>query len=207
MQRVPNGDGFEVWRQLVAENAPKDSGSKIRNVASRVRWKLTTKAKGKGNGVKSDKQDKECYACRKKALRARLLVTSKVDSDAAKEFVFTIYNIVRDVSVSQSRCEGYENGFVMIDSGESVNVFPKWFGESVLEKSDGSVQLRSADGRTLRDYGKRHIWLKIGNHLRQYDFHVVEVAKPVLSVSYLCENGIETPRETTLPEVPKNMNF
>ena len=31
-----------------------------------------------------------------------------------------------------------------------------------------------------------------GNDLRQYDFHGVEVTKPILSVSYLCENGTET---------------
>ena len=79
----------------------------------------------------------------------------------------------------------------MIDSGASVNVCPKWFGESILQESDGSVQLRGADGRTLQDYGKRQIWL-IGTNLRQYDFHVVEVTKPILSVSYLCENGTET---------------
>ena len=33
VQRVPNRNGFEVWRQLVAGNA--DGGSKIRNAASR----------------------------------------------------------------------------------------------------------------------------------------------------------------------------
>ena len=36
VQRVPNRNGFEVWRQLVAEKHTEDSGSKIRNVASRV---------------------------------------------------------------------------------------------------------------------------------------------------------------------------
>ena len=35
-------------------------------------------------------------------------------------------------------------------------------------------------------------WLKIGNNLKRYDFHVLEVTKPILSVSYLCEHGIET---------------
>ena len=80
----------------------------------------------------------------------------------------------------------------MIDSGASVNVCPKWFGESILQESDGSVQLRGADVRTLQDYGKRQIWLRIGSRLRRYDFHVVEVTKPILSVSYLCEHGIET---------------
>ena len=67
---------------------------------------------------------------------------AKVGSDASKEFVFTIENIVKDVSLSQSVCEVHEDGLVMIDSGASVNVCPKWFGECVLEKSDESVQLR-----------------------------------------------------------------
>ena len=29
VQRVPNRDGFEVWRQLVAENAPKTAGRRF----------------------------------------------------------------------------------------------------------------------------------------------------------------------------------
>ena len=117
---------------------------------------------------------------------------TKVDSDAAKEFVFTFENIVKDVSFSQGGCEVHEDGMVMTDSGASVNVCPKWFVETVLEKSDGSVELRGADGRTLQDYGIRHIRLRIGSRLRQCDFHVVEVTKQILSVSYLCEHGIET---------------
>ena len=161
------------------------------------------KAKNKGKGAKSDQHDKECYVCGEKGHFARdrwseahqdrtvnEVEGAKVDSDAAKEFVFTFENIVKDVSFSQSGCEVHEDGLVMIDSGASVNVCPKLFVESVLEKSDGSVELRGADGRTLQDYGKRHICLRIGSRLRQCDFH--EVAKPILSVSYLCENGIET---------------
>ena len=115
-----------------------------------------------------------------------------MDSDAAKEFVFTIENIVKDESLSQSCCGGHEDGLVMIDSGASVSVCPKWFGESVLEISDGSVQLRGADGRTLQDYGKRQIWLRFRNHLRRYDLHLVEVTTPILSVSHLFEKGLET---------------
>ena len=60
----------------------------------------------------------------------------------------------------------------------------------VSQESDGPIQLRGADGRALQDYRKRQIWLKIGNHLRQYD--VVDVTKPILSVSFLCDNGTET---------------
>ena len=39
---------------------------------------------------------------------------------------------------------------------------------------------------------KRQIWLRIGHHLKRYEFHVLDVTKPILSVSNLCEYGIET---------------
>ena len=117
---------------------------------------------------------------------------AKAEPDTAKEFVFAIENVVKDVSLSQSGSEVSEDGLVMIDSGASVNVCPEWFGKSTLQKSDGPVLLRDADGRSLQDYGKHQIQLKIGHNLKKYDFHVVEVTKPILSVSYLCEHGIET---------------
>ena len=34
-------------------------------------------------------------------------------------------------------------------------------------------------------------WLKICGQTKRYDFHVVDVTKPILSVSCLCENGVE----------------
>ena len=135
---------------------------------------------------------RDCWSRANQDRTVNEVESAKMNSDAAKEFVFTIENIVKDVGSSQSCCGGHEDGLVMIDSGASVNVGPKWFGECVHEKSDGSVQLRGADGRTLQDYGKRQIWLRFGNHLRRYDFHVVEVTKTILSVSHLCEKGIET---------------
>ena len=78
-----------------------------------------------------------------------------------------------------------------IDSGASVNVCPKWFGNSKLEQSDGATCLRGANGKPLQEYGKRQIWLKICIQTKRYDFHVVDVTKPILSVSCLCENGVE----------------
>ena len=85
---------------------------------------------------------------------------------------------------------------VMVDSGASVNVCPKWLGNSKLEQSDDATCLRGADGKPLQEYGKRQIWLKICCQTKRYDFHVVDVTKPILSVSCLCvsclcENGVE----------------
>ena len=58
---------------------------------------------------------------------------------------------------------------------------PKWFGSSKLEQSDGATCLGRANGKPLLDYGQT----------KRYDFHVVDVTKPILSVSCLCENGVE----------------
>ena len=73
-----------------------------------------------------------------------------------------------------------------------LNVCPKWFGKSKLKQSDGVTCLRGANGKPLQEFGKRQIWLKFGGKTKRYDFHVVDVTKPILSVSYLCEHGIET---------------
>ena len=81
---------------------------------------------------------------------------------------------------------------VMVDSGASVNVCPKWFGNSKLEQSDDATCLIGANGKPLQEYGKRRIWLKICGQTKQYDFNVVDVTKLILSVSCLCENGAET---------------
>ena len=44
----------------------------------------------------------------------------------------------------------------------------------------------------LQEYGKRQIWLKMCGQTKLYDFHVVDVTKPILSASCFCENGVET---------------
>ena len=106
--------------------------------------------------------------------------------------MFMIENTIRAVTLSQSGCEDYEDGFVKIDSGACVNVCPSWFGKSTLEQPDGSIRLGGADGRALQEYGKRQIWLRIGGQIKQNVFHVVDVTKPILSVSCLCEKAIET---------------
>ena len=141
------------------------------------------------------------------------------NAEPDKEYVHTIEHEVYVVNLSQSGCgvnkieekktardwdprtheqtardwdpRAHES-LVMIDCGASVNVCPKWFGNSKLEQSDGATCLRGANGKPLQEYGKRQIWLKICGQTKRYDFHVVDVTKPILSVSCLCENGVET---------------
>ena len=115
-----------------------------------------------------------------------------VNAEPGKEYVFTVENEINDVNLSQDGCVEREDGLVMIDSGASVNVCPKWFGNSKLERSDGATCLRGANGKPLQEYGKRQIWLRICGQTKRYDFHVVNVIKPILSVSCLCEQGVET---------------
>ena len=84
-----------------------------------------------------------------------------------------------------------EDGMVMIDSEASVNVCPKWFGKSKLEQSGGATCLSGANGKPLQEHGKRQIWLRICGQTKRYDFHVVNVTKPILSASCLCGQGVE----------------
>ena len=135
-----------------------------------------------------------------------------------RRYVYTIEHEINVVNLSQSGCgvnkieeretakewdprtheqtarewdpRAHEN-LVTIDSGASVNVCPKWLGNSKLEQSDGATCLRGANGKPLQEFGKRQIWLNICGQTKRYDFHVVDVTKPLLSVSCLCENGVE----------------
>ena len=128
------------------------------------------------------------------------------NAEPDKEYVYTIEHEVNVVNLSQSGCgvnkieeqktardwdPRTHESLVMVDSGTSVNVCPKWFGNSKLEHYDDATCLRGANGKPLQEYGKRQIWLKICGQTKRYDFHV-DVTKPILSVSCLCENGVET---------------
>ena len=98
-----------------------------------------------------------------------------VNAEPGKEYVYTIEHEINDVSLSQGGC-----------------VCPKWVGNFELEQSDGATCLRGANGKPLQEYGKRQIWLKICGQTKRYNFHVVNVTKPILSVSCLREQGVET---------------
>ena len=115
-----------------------------------------------------------------------------VNAKLGREYVYTIEHETNDVNLSQDGCVEREDGLVMIDSGASVNVCPKWLGNSKLEQCDGAMCLRGANGKQLQEHGKRQIWLNIFGQTKRFDSHVVNVTKPILSVSCLCEQGVET---------------
>ena len=97
------------------------------------------------------------------------------NAEPGNEYVYTIEHEVNVVNLSQVVAEKRKlkrktarewdprthESLVMIDSGASVNVCPRWFGNSKLEQYDGAPCLRGANGKPLQEYGKRQIWLKI----------------------------------------------
>ena len=60
-----------------------------------------------------------------------------------------------------------------------------------MEQSDGATCLRGANGKTAPGIRKETDLAENGGQTKRYDFHVVDVTKPILSVSCLCENGVE----------------
>ena len=79
------------------------------------------------------------------------------NAEPDKEYVYTIEHEVNVVNLSQSGCgvKKYiekkkarewdprtHESLVMVDCGASVNVCPKWFGNSKLEQSDDATCLR-----------------------------------------------------------------
>ena len=167
----------------------------------RSQSKGKSKSKGKGKGSGKPDNDRECHVCGERGHFARdgwsranydKMVNEVVNAETGKYIGFTIENVISDVTLSQDGCVEREDGLVMIDSGASVNVCPKWFGKSKLQQSDGATRLKGVAGKPLQKNGERQVWLKIGGQTKRYDFHVVHVTKPILSVSYLCEHGAET---------------
>ena len=109
------------------------------------------------------------------------------NAEPDKEYVYTIEHEVNVVNLSQSGCgvnkieekktardwdprtheqtvrewdPRTHESLVVVDSGASVNVCPKWFGNSKPEQSDDATCLRGANGKMLQEYGKRQIWLE-----------------------------------------------
>ena len=140
-----------------------------------------SKSKGKGKSSKKPDNDRACHVCGKRGHFARdhwsranhdkmvnEVKAENANAETGKESVFTIENVISDVSLSQDGCAEREDGLVMIDSGASVNVCPKWFGKSKLQKSGDATRLRGADGKLHQEYGERQIWFKIGGKTKRY---------------------------------------
>ena len=150
---------------------------------SQSKGKGKSKSKSKGKGSEKPDNDRDCYVCGQRGHFARdcwsrashdkmvnEIEAENVNAETGQEFVFTIGNVISDVTLSQDGFAERESGLVMIDSGASVNVCPKWFGKSKLKQSDGTTCLRGANGKTLQEYGMRQIWLKIGGKTKRIRF-------------------------------------
>ena len=88
---------------------------------SKGKSKATAKAKAMG---RSSTAKTKSVACAEREGTSRETVGhEQTETEPAIE------NVVKDVSQGQSVCEVNEGGLV-IDSGASVNVGPKWFAES-----------------------------------------------------------------------------
>ena len=67
-----------------------------------------------------------------------------------EKFVFTIENVISDVTLSQNGCAEREDGLVMIDSGASVNVCPSWNSLMVPLVSEVQMENRSRSTESAR---------------------------------------------------------
>ena len=110
-----------------------------------------------------------------------------LNTAAAKEFVVAIADTVYDVRLSQS---GLRKSRRRIGDHRQ---------RSIRQRLPQVVwRVRYCESRritpTPRRGRKNTLRLRkarIGTHLKRHEYHVVDVTKPILSVSYLCGNGIE----------------
>ena len=84
-----------------------------------------------------------------------------------------------------------ENAMLFMDSGSCVHACPKefvaWHG---LGPHTGKVSASTADGNPIKDYGQRAIKYRAEGGLNaQTTFHVMNVRRPMLSVSVLEREG------------------
>ena len=75
-------------------------------------------------------------------------------------------------------------------SSQHKSIADSWQEEHRLQRAEGQndkigVRLRKDDGNTIRNYGDKQLWPRIGSTEKQYEFHVAEVTQPIPSVTIL----------------------
>ena len=162
------------WQQRQGQEQRKEQGPQPRQAKAR------TLAKAKAKAVENMTMTKSATCAERRVIPHEIvghepIMTRKVENvnaEPGKEYVYAIEHEINDVNLSQDGCVEREDGLVMIDSGVSVN----------------KVQTENGCRNMERDrFGQKFA-------VRRNDmiFHVVNVTKPILSVSCLCEQGVET---------------
>ena len=79
---------------------------------------------------------------------------------------------------------------LMVDSGAEATVCgPNDFPDFPTQRDGPEVRLHAADGRALKWYGRKSVSFEAHGERLQVEFNVVDVARPILSVASMTDNG------------------
>ena len=82
--------------------------------------------------------------------------------------------------------------YLMVDSGACVHACPRDFADWNLVENAPQLVARMADGREVRSEGQRKVMFDLETgHTGQANFHVMPVARAILSVGAMCADGFK----------------
>ena len=156
--------------------------------------------KGKSFGGQQAEFQGKCYHCGIQGHRANecrrvmMLEDSYVESAEDDAEVAGVQLQTEEVmAIERSTAHVCREWLLMVDSGSYTHVAPPWFADGLAMKpvKDGQPSPVAADGRELRVYGERRVPLVLENGDRvTVLFRVLDVKRPILSVSELCKHGV-----------------
>ena len=82
--------------------------------------------------------------------------------------------------------------YLMVDSGACVHACPRDFADWNLVENAPQLVARMADGREVRSEGQRRVMFDLETgHTGRANFHVMPVARAILSVGAICADGFK----------------